>query len=53
MRTQPRRQARRAVLIVTDNQSLNYMVPDDDVLRALYGADTVLNAILIGKQKPP
>lgn len=47
------RQSRRAVLIVTDNVSLNYKVPDEDVLRALYGADAVLNAILIGKQKRP
>lgn len=47
------RNARRAVLIVTDNLSLNYKVPDEDVLRALYGADAVLNAILIGRQKRP
>ncbi len=47
------RNARRAVLIVTDNRSLNYKVPDEDVLRALYGGDAVLNAILIGKQRRP
>ncbi|MSV27334.1 MAG: VWA domain-containing protein [Bryobacterales bacterium] len=39
---------RRAILIVTDNQSLNYQVTDEDALRALYGADAVLNAIVIG-----
>jgi Ca-activated chloride channel family protein len=44
---------RRAILIVTDNLSLNYKVPDEQVIRALYAADTVLNAILIGKQKRP
>jgi Ca-activated chloride channel family protein len=44
---------RRAVLIVTDNLSLNYKVTDADVVRALYDADTVLNAILIGRQKRP
>lgn len=44
---------RRAVLIVTDNLSLNYRVPDDEVIRALYTADAVLNAILIGKQRRP
>jgi len=49
---QPRR-GRRAVLIVTDNLSLNYRVTDEDVIRALYGADTVLNAILIGRQMRP
>ena len=47
------RPARRAVVVVTDNLSLNYKVPDEEVLRALYGADAVLNAILIGRQKRP
>ncbi len=45
--------SRRAVLIVTDNLSLNYRVPDEDVIRALYAADATLDAILIGKQKRP
>ena len=45
--------ARRAVLIVTDNLSLNYQVTEQDVLRALYSADAVLNSILIGRQKRP
>jgi len=44
---------RRAVLIVTDNLSLNYRIPDEEVLRELYAADAVLNGILIGKQKRP
>jgi VWFA-related protein len=44
---------RRAILIVTDNLSLNYKVTDEDVIRELYAADAVLNAILIGKQKRP
>jgi hypothetical protein len=44
---------RRAILIVTDNLSLNYRIPDDDVIRALYAADTTLNAILFGKQQHP
>ena len=44
---------RRAILIVTDNLSLNYRIPDEDVIRALYAADTTLNAILIGKQQHP
>jgi VWFA-related protein len=44
---------RRAVLIVTDNVSLNYLVPDEEVIRQLYAADAVLNGILIGKQKRP
>jgi VWFA-related protein len=44
---------RRAVLIVTDNLSLNYMVTDEDVIRQLYAANAVLNGILIGRQKRP
>ena len=44
---------RRAVLIVTDNVSLNYLLPDEEVIRQLYAADAVLNGILIGKQKRP
>ena len=45
--------ARRAVLIVTDNLSLNYRIPNEQVLRELYAADATLNAILIGKQRRP
>lgn len=52
LREQPPR-GRRAILIVTDNVSLNYMVPDEAVLRELYAADAVFNAILIGKQRRP
>ncbi len=48
-----RARGRRAILIVTDNLSLNYQVPDEEVIRALSAADAVLNAILIGKQKRP
>src|SRR5579885_59252 len=44
---------RRAILIVTDNQMLNYQVPDEAVTQELYRADAVLNAILIGKQLHP
>jgi len=44
---------RRAVLIVTDNVSLNYRVPDEEVIRQIYSADAVLNGILIGRQKRP
>ena len=46
--------ARRAILIVTDNLSLNYRIPDEEVIRELYAADATLNAILVGKQyRPP
>jgi VWFA-related protein len=44
---------RRAILIVTDNLSLNYRVPDEEVIRALYSTDATLDAILIGKQRRP
>ncbi|PWU10807.1 MAG: hypothetical protein C5B51_03725 [Terriglobia bacterium] len=45
--------ARRAILIVTDNLSLNYRLSDEQVLRELYAVDATLNAILIGKQRRP
>jgi hypothetical protein len=44
---------RRAILILTDNLGLNYRVPDDQVLQALYSANTVLNAIVVGKGERP
>jgi VWFA-related protein len=40
---------RRAILIVTDNEGLNYQVPDERVIRELYGANAVLNALVSGK----
>ncbi|MEO8658685.1 MAG: VWA domain-containing protein [Bryobacteraceae bacterium] len=47
------REERRAILIVTDNLSLNYKATDPEVLRALYGADSVLNAIVVGRAERP
>ncbi len=44
---------RRAILILTDNKGLNYRNPNEDVTRALYRADAVLNAIVVGNAKPP
>jgi len=44
---------RRAVLAITDNLGLNYKSPDQPVIDALESADTVLNAIVIGKGKRP
>jgi VWFA-related protein len=44
---------RRAILILTDNQGLNYQTPDEEVLKALYSADAVLNAIVVGNSKEP
>jgi VWFA-related protein len=41
--------SRYAVVILTDNSGLNYRVPDQTVLRALWAADAVLNAIVVGK----
>lgn len=40
---------RRAVLVVTDNQGLNYQIPARTVVEALSGVDAVLNAIVVGK----
>lgn len=39
---------RRAVLVVTDNESARVSAKDSDVLRALHDANVVLNAILVG-----
>lgn len=50
------KRGRRAILIVTDNEGLNYQINDETVLRELYQADTVLNAIVVRKgnrPKPP
>jgi VWFA-related protein len=44
---------RRAVLIVTDNRGLNYQEPDEKAIRALYSADAVLNAVVVGKGDRP
>ena len=44
---------RRAILIVTDNQGLNYQAPDDQVLRELYAANAVLSAMVVGQGKRP
>src|SRR5216684_5631338 len=42
-------QGRRAILILTDNLSISFMTPDTSVIRALDEADTVLNAIVVGR----
>jgi VWFA-related protein len=44
---------RRAILILTDNESLNYQIDDQQVLRALFSADAVLDAIVTSKTDRP
>jgi VWFA-related protein len=44
---------RRAIIILTDNEGLNYQANDERTLAALYDADTVLNAIVTPNAKPP
>lgn len=44
---------RRALIVLTDNDSVNYQAPDQQALEALYAADTVLNAIVPSGAKPP
>jgi VWFA-related protein len=44
---------RRAVLIITDNLGLNYKQPDQPVIEAFTEADTVLNAIVVGRGRRP
>jgi VWFA-related protein len=52
-REEPNLAGRRAIFILTDNKGLNYRVPDDEVLRQLSSADTVLNAIVTKNAEPP
>src|SRR5882762_9944910 len=53
MKQQPVK-GRRAILIVTDNEGLNYKSPDSEVVRAMHSADTVLNALVVRKgARPP
>lgn len=47
------RPGRRALVILTDNEGLNYRETDEMTLAALFGADLVLNAIVTAKTKPP
>ncbi len=52
-RTEP---GRKAIVVVTDNGGLNYQAPDEQVIQELYTANTILNAIAVGKAdrpKPP
>lgn len=44
---------RRALLVFTDNDSVNYQSPDQQALEALFAADTVLNAIVPQGVRPP
>lgn len=48
-----REPTRRSVLILTDNGSLNYQLPDEMAIRALGDAGAVLNAIVVGKARRP
>src|SRR5579859_7113697 len=53
MKQQPVK-GRRAILIVTDNEGVNYEATDAEVVRAMFAADTVLNAIVVRKgPRPP
>lgn len=51
MEKQPVR-GRRAVLILTDNEGLQYQSPDDAVIAKFFAADTVLNALVVRNKKP-
>ena len=48
MKQQPVK-GRRAMLIVTDNEGLNYKSPDAQVVKSMHAADTVLNALIVRK----
>jgi len=44
---------RRAIIVLTDNRGWNYATPDQQVVTALWRAETVLNAIVVGGARPP
>jgi VWFA-related protein len=44
---------RRAIVILTDNESMSYRVPDEKVMEALYSADAVLTAMVTKSARPP
>lgn len=44
---------RRAIVILTDNKGLSYRLPDQEVIRALYGADVVVDALVVGRGERP
>lgn len=49
----PEQIGHRAIFILTDNKALNFRVTDDAVLRKLFAADTLLNAIVTKNAEPP
>jgi hypothetical protein len=53
MQEQAGEKGRRAILILTDNLGLNYKSPDAAALDALYAADCVFNAMVVGKGERP
>lgn len=46
-------EGQRTIFILTDNKALNYRVPDEVVLKQLFTADVVLNAIVTKNAEPP
>lgn len=46
-------QGRHAILILTDNLSISDHFKDEEVIKALYAGDTVLNAIVVGRAIRP
>lgn len=44
---------RRAILILTDSKGLSYRLNDRQVIYRLYEADTVLNALVVGRAERP
>lgn len=43
----------RSIFILTDNRGLNYRASDEEVLKRLFAADAVLNAIVTKNAEPP
>ena len=49
----PKLTGHRAIFILTDNNALNYRVPDATVIRQLFAADAILNSIVTKNAEPP
>jgi VWFA-related protein len=47
------RAERRAIVIITDNQSMSYRVPDERVLEELYKSNAILTAMVTKSAKKP
>jgi VWFA-related protein len=53
LRGQPPFAGRRAVVVLTDNRGMHFKSPDENVIRSLLDSQSVLNAIVPARARPP